>query len=306
VDTNQQYRVSDPQVAELLQGAVDLHVHPSPSPFPRRIGIAEVAQHAADAGFRAILVKSHHHSMVSDIRAASEAIGGLALPVYSGVALNNYVGGINPFAAELALRQGGRIVWFPTISSGAHICVHEEEAENMRFPTNNLGLRHTEPISILDNDGTVKPEVLDVLEVIRDADAIMSAGHLDADQTEVLITTAHRIGVKRILVNHPNFVIGAEPERVRHWISLGARIEHSLCQYDDRTTFHQWGLDVLLTYIHAAGVENTLLGSDLGQANNPLPVQAYERIVRGLLDAGMTDDQVRALINKNPSELLGV
>ncbi|RAN76311.1 hypothetical protein B5P43_23600 [Bacillus sp. SRB_336] len=298
--------VTDPEIAEILKGGVDLHVHPSPSPFPRRLSIAEAAWQAHEAGFRAILVKSHHHSMVTDIAAASQALGGLPIPVVSGVALNNYVGGLNPYAAELALSSGGRMVWFPTISSRAHICVHEAEGQDMRFPTNNLGLRHTTEIGILDAEGAIKPEVLDILEVIKSHDAIMSCGHLDADQTERLIQQASSMGIGRILVNHPNFVIGAEPARVREWVAMGARIEHSICQYDDRTIFYQWGLDVLLGFIKAAGVENTLLGSDLGQANNPLPMDAYQKIARGLLDAGMSKTDVRKLVVDNPAHLLGI
>lgn len=298
--------ITDPEVAAVLEGGVDLHVHPSPSPFPRRLPIAEAAWQAHEAGFRAILTKSHHHSMVTDIKAASEALGGLPLQVVSGVALNNYVGGLNPYAAELALAGGGRIVWFPTISSRAHICVHEEQGQDMRFPTNNLGLRHTTELGILDEDGAMKPEVLDILEVIRSHDAIMSCGHLDADQTEALIKQAASMGIKRILVNHPNFVIGAQPERVREWVALGARIEHSICQYDDRSGFHQWGLDTLMKFIDAAGVDHTLLGSDLGQANNPLPIDAYQKIVRGLLDAGMAAKDVHKLVADNPGELLGL
>lgn len=298
--------ITDSEVADLLVGAVDLHVHASPSPFPRRLPIAEAAWQAHEAGFRAILTKSHHHSMVTDIRSASEALGGLPIPVVSGVALNNYVGGLNPYAAELALAQGGRMVWFPTISSHAHICVHEAEGENLKFPTNNLGLRHTTEIDVVDENGALKPEVLDILEVIKAHDAIMSCGHLGPEQIDVLITQAHSMGIERILVNHPNFVIEADPDRVRRWVGLGARIEHSICQYDDRTSFYQWGLDVLIRYIDAAGIDNTLLGSDLGQANNPFPVDAYARIVRGLLDAGLPAESVKKLVNDNPAGLLGI
>lgn len=298
--------IDDSEAAELLVGAVDLHVHTSPSPFPRRLPIAEAAWQAHEAGFRAILTKSHHHSMVTDIRATSEALDGLPIPVFSGVALNNYVGGLNPYAAEVALAQGGRMVWFPTISSHAHICVHEAEGENLKFPTNNLGLRHTAAVDILDEYGRLKPEVLDILEVIKTHDAIMSCGHLAPEQIDVLIAEASRMGIQRILVNHPNFVIQADPERVKRWVEQGARIEHSICQYDDRSSFYQWGLDVLISFIDAAGIDNTLLGSDLGQANNPYPVDAYSRIVRGLLDAGLDSGAVRKLVNKNPAELLGI
>lgn len=178
--------------------------------------------------------------------------------------------------------------------------------QNIRFPTNNLGLRHTTEIGILDADGALKPEILDILEVVKAHDAIVSCAHLDADQTERLIEQAASMGIGRILVNHPNFVIGAQPERVRHWASLGARIEHSISQYDDRTSFYQWGLGTLLGFIEAAGVENTLLGSDLGQANIPLPADAYQRMVRGLLDAGVPKEDVRRLSADNPADLPGI
>ncbi|WP_413250215.1 hypothetical protein [Sinomonas flava] len=63
---------------------------------------------------------------------------------------------------------------------------------------------------------------------------------------------------------------------------------------------------MVLGFVKAAGVENTLLGSDLGQANNPLPVDAYARMVRGLLDAGVSKEDVRRLIADNPADLLGI
>jgi hypothetical protein len=38
------------RVAQILEGAVDLHVHPAPSPLPRRIGAHEAAELAGEAG----------------------------------------------------------------------------------------------------------------------------------------------------------------------------------------------------------------------------------------------------------------
>lgn len=294
---------SDVEARELLEGAVDMHVHPSPSPFPRRLGIYEAAVQARDAGFKAILVKSHHHSMVSDVHAIREAVGTLPIPVYSGVALNNQVGGVNPYAVELALQQGGRIVWFPTIASDKHICVHDE---HLKFPSSTLQLRPDVPVSILDADGRVLADVRDILALIKEQDAILSGGHLDVAELDVLIRTAHEMGIERILVNHPNFVVGATPQQCAEWVELGARFEHSLCMYDERSTFFHWKIDVLLDYVAAVGVQRTLLGSDLGQKNNPLPVEAYDVIVRALLDAGVDPADVRRMVAANPSELAGL
>jgi hypothetical protein len=294
--------MDDPQVADLLVGAVDLHCHPGPSPFPRRIGIPEAAEQAAGAGFQAIVVKSHHHSMVTDVLALqSPGGGGLPIPVFSGVALNNQVGGINAYAVEMALHMGGKIVWFPTIAADKHICVHNDE---LKFPKTSRPMRHNHPLTILDAEGRLRSEVDDVIDVIIDYDAILACGHLDVAEVDVLIRAAHDRGVERIVVNHPNFVVGAGPEICAGWADLGVTIEHSLCMYDDRSTFYHWGVDVLVDYIKACGVGHTILGSDLGQKENPLPVESYQRILRLLLDAGVGEKELRRIVADNPAWLL--
>ena len=64
------------------------------------------------------------------------------MKVFGGVALNQTVGGLNPYAVELALRMGGRMVWFPTLSSAAHIDHHEHH--DTGFPTSEVELRPNE------------------------------------------------------------------------------------------------------------------------------------------------------------------
>lgn len=296
--------MGDSQIAELLDGAIDLHCHPGPSPFPRRIGIPEAAQQASDAGFRAIVVKSHHHSMVTDVLALeSPGGGGLPIPVFSGVALNNQVGGINVYAVEIALHMGGKIVWFPTIAADKHICVHTDE---LKFPRTSRPMRHNYPLTILDADDRLRAEVRDVIDMIRDHNAILACGHLDVREVDALIRGGRGQGVERIVVNHPNFVVGAGPDVCATWVELGATIEHSLCMYDDRSTFYHWEIDVLLGYFKACGFENTILGSDLGQKENPLPVESYTRVLRMLLDAGLDAKELRRVVADTPAELLGL
>lgn len=294
---------TDGRIPELLVGAVDLHVHPAPSPFPRNIGIRGVAEQAHAAGFRAILVKSHHHSMVTDIAAVDDAIGGLPIPVYSGVALNNYVGGINPYAVELSLQMGGRMVWMPTVSSEQHICVHERE-EHLKFPSTSIKLRKTTPIPVLDDDGNLFPDTVEVLQLVKDADAILSTGHMSPPEITAVLRAANKMGLRRLVVNHPNFVIEANPAQAREWVDLGAVVEHGLVQYDDRTTFFQWQVDTMLSFIDAVGVENTIIGSDLGQKNNPFPVDSYERVLGQLLDAGVSREDIRKLVAVNTGRVL--
>jgi len=287
---------------EALRGAVDLHVHPGPSPFPRRIGIVEAAQQAAAMGFRAIVVKSHHHSMVTDVLASRAALEALPVRVFAGIALNNQVGGLNPYAVETALAMGGKVVWFPTIAAAKHIRAHH----HYRFPSSSLQLRPDEPVPLLTEDGRLRPQAYEVLELIKRYDAVLATGHLDSAEVDVLLRAARGVGVQRVVVNHPNFVVEATPEVCREWARLGAYIEHSLCMYDDRSAFYHWPLEVLLTYVRQVGPERTLLVSDLGQANNPLPTESYLRLVMELLRAGMPRRDVELMVGGNAAQLLGL
>jgi hypothetical protein len=282
---------------------VDLHCHPGPSPFPRRISIVEAARQAADAGFKAVLVKSHHHSMVTDVLALQAAGDLLPIPVFSGVALNNQVGGINIYAAELALHMGGKIVWFPTIAADKHICVHTDE---LKFPRTTRPMRSNEALSVFDESGNLRPDVYEVMDLIKEHDAILATGHLDVPEVDALVRAGAARGVERIVVNHPNYVVGAGPEKAAEWAALGATIEHSLCMYDDTSTFYHWGIETLVEFIKACGASRTIFGSDLGQANNPLPVESYQRIVRRLLDEGIPAADIRKMTGGNGAELLGL
>jgi hypothetical protein len=292
------------RVQKVLEGAVDLHVHPAPSPLPRRMDAAEAANIAGEAGFRAIVVKSHHHSTVTDVLAL-QSQGAISdnVQIFGGVALNGPVGGLNPQAVDLALKLGGKIVWFPTIASPQHI-KHHAEHPDLKFPKLAVKLRPEEPIDVVDN-GKLKPEVYEILESIKEADAILASGHLAPDRITTLFQAAREVGVPKLLVNHPNFVVEASHEDGRRWVELGAVIEHSLCMYDEESSFYHWDIDTLVGWIEAVGPDHSTLGSDLGQMNNPLPTDSFRKIVGKLLDRGLREADVRRMVCDNPAELLG-
>jgi hypothetical protein len=293
------------RVAKILEGAVDLHVHPAPSPLPRRLDAAEAAKLAGDAGFRALVVKSHHHSTVTDVLALSSqgAIDG-DVHVFGGIALNGPVGGLNPKAVDLALKLGGKMVWFPTIGSRQHIR-HHAEHPNLKFPKLAVALKPEEPIDVLQN-GRVRDEVYEILESAKEAGAIVASGHMAPDSITAVFEAAREVGVERLLVNHPNFVIEATYDDARRWVELGAYVEHSLCMYDEESSFYHWDIDTLVGWIEAVGPERSTLGSDLGQMNNPLPTESFRKIVGKLLDRGLREGDVKAMVCDNPAELLGV
>jgi hypothetical protein len=294
----------EPEVDALIEGAVDLHVHPFPSPFPRRMGILEAARDAANAKYRAIIVKSHHHSMVPEVLALEEAgLNEIPVKVFGGIALNPQVGGLNPYAVDLALNLGGKIVWFPTISSPAHL---DHEHAGGGFPNSTITLRHVPAVSIFDEDGAVKPEVFDILEQIRDHGAILTGGHLPASQIDTLITEAQKIGVERIVVNHPNFIIGASFEIVHEWAKKGVFIEHAFGMYETIIGVRKnpFEFSVLQRYIAEAGVGQTIIVSDSGQKGNPRPVDIIKSAIKALLDHDYDEKSIRSMTGDNAAQIL--
>lgn len=293
-------------VRRILRGGVDLHVHTAPSPMPRQIDAVDAARQADELEMRAVVTKSHHHSTVMEVQALKKhGLQQTHTQVFSGIALNSAVGGLNPYAVDLTLKQGGRIVWFPTIASPRHI-EHHRAHPNLKFPKLDVQLMPERPIDVFDAHGELLPEVHEIIALIRDADAVLASGHMSPKSITAVFEAAHKAGVRRLLVNHPNFVIGATYAEAAHLADLGAVIEHSLCMYDDRSTFYEWDLDVLVGWLRAIGPERSSLGSDLGQAKNPLPSEAFVKIVGALLDAGMSEAELRQIVCTNPARVLGL
>ncbi len=290
----------------VLEGAVDLHCHSGPSPFPRRIDHAEAARQADSLKFRAVVVKSHHHNTVMDVRAMGPwSLDGVGTELFGGIALNSHVGGLNLHAVELSLQMGGKIVWFPTISAGQHMD-HHDSHPNLKFPKATVKLSPPARLSILDDAGNVKDVVRDILAAIKEADAVVACGHMATDQIHALLETAGEMGITKLLVNHPEYVIEAGADDIASFAAKGAVIEHSLCMYDEESGFYHWDVAELVKWIELVGPERTSLGSDLGQVNNPLPIESYRKIGSALLDSGISEADLKTMVAGNPARLLSL
>lgn len=293
------------RVGRLLQGGVDIHCHSAPSPFPRRIDHVGVAKHYADAGFRATVVKSHHHMTAFDVAALrTHGLADVPVEVFGGIALNGPVGGINPRAVDLALKMGGRIVWLPTIGSGRHIdfhCAHPDA-----FPHPAVALLAEERIDVLAEDGDLSAEMHQIIGLIAEADAVLASGHLSPAEIVMIFEDAIAAGATRLVVNHPNFIIEASYADAERLVGLGAFVEHNLSLYDEDSAFCRWPVEELARWILEVGAEQTILASDLGQANCPLPFDSYLKICERLLDCGVGERDIRRIVVENPARLLGL
>jgi hypothetical protein len=96
-------------------------------------------------------------------------------------------------------------------------------------------------------------------------------------------------------------VVAIERQQAVELAGLGATIEHELGMYHNERRFK---LTELLEWINLIGPERTSLGSDLGQAGNALPVEAYRQVVGDLLDSGVTERDIRLMIRDNQARLI--
>lgn len=294
-------QTASPTVLKVLNGAVDLHCHSGPSPFPRRINHVEASHDGARIGMRAILLKSHHHNTVMDLHAMSALLEDAPTPLYGGIALNTEIGGINPSAVAMSLGMGGRCVWAPTTCAAPHIEHHNHGGS---FPSSGFDMREKE-VSIYDETGQVSADTVAVTEIIAEADALLAGGHLDPESTKALFSLAAEKGVRRMLLQHPDFIVGASSDDVEELVRIGAYVEHEIAMYYPGTSIG-WPIRQLVDWIERVGPERTVISSDLGQKNNPLPVDGYLYLIGQLLDHGVSETDIRTVIADNPAFLLGL
>ncbi|MDT9592840.1 DUF6282 family protein [Nocardioides zeae] len=288
-------------VDRALEGLVDMHCHSGPSPMPREFDHAEGARDGWDRlRMRALVAKCHHHNTQMDVLSQRSLLADIPTEVIGAVALNTTVGGLNLSQVQLCLGLGGKVVYLPTVSSGRHIDCH---AENLGFPTPTVKLS-AERIEVV-RDGQVVPELLPIFDEVAAHDAVLNGGHLHPEDIAVCFAAARDRGVTKFVVSHPDFVLGAEPEQCAEYVANGALIEHELHMYDPGARM-QWPVEQLLRWITTLGPENTLIGSDLGQAGFPRPVDAFRRVGAALLELGLPEADLRTIVHDNPRRLLSL
>ena len=121
----------DAEVSALLVGAVDLHCHSGPAAMPRILDHHEALLDCANAKFSALLYKDHFYLGVAHAMILEKLFPDTGVKLFSGIALNNASGGINPHAVNHAINIGAKIVWLPTLSAANHIEKCRDRGEDL-------------------------------------------------------------------------------------------------------------------------------------------------------------------------------
>jgi len=285
----------------LVAGAYDTHIHVVPDVMRRRIDDISLARRFAEVGLAGFVLKSHYVPTAERAEVVRAAVPGV--DVLGALTLNGSVGGLNPVAVEIAGRQGTRIVWLPTVD-----CVNQRESQaqapdgakppmwaQLQDDLARQGIM-APAIAVVDADGAVVPALREVLTLIARHDMVLATGHLSGTEIASVVETAAGLGVRRIVVTHPEFTSQQlSVEMQRHLAEQGALMER--CFTTPYTGKVEW--DLLFDHIRQVGPEHSVLSSDLGQPFNPPVEDGLALMADRLLDAGFSEEEARTMAVTN-------
>jgi hypothetical protein len=182
----------------------------------------------------------------------------------------------------------GRVVWMPTVDAAQGPFAATVEAANIL------------PVSA---NGELLPEVIAVLEAIASLDLALATGHSSPQDSLLLVRAARGLGIDRIVITHPLGDLSLPAPIQREVIELGALLEFPFGMVEPIGSIT---LAELVMRIRAAGAENVVLSTDLGQPGNPVPAVGFASGVQRLLDAGVTPREIDLMIRRNPARLLNL
>jgi hypothetical protein len=290
---------------ELVRGAYDLHVHVAPDMMERRITDLELAARFVEVGLAGFGLKSHYVPTAERACVVKAAVPGI--DALGAITLNASVGGLNPLAVEIAARQGARIVWLPTVDAANQRAAHGTMPPGATPPLwmavqDELRARGMEApeVAVVDGAGEPLPGTRDVLRVIAEHDLVLATGHLGAAEIFAVTRTAFELGVRHVVVTHPEFPhqnLSAEQQIAL--ADLGALLER--CFTTPYTGKVEW--PKMVDNIRRVGLTRSLITTDLGQPANPPVEDGLALMADALLEAGFGEAEVRHAIVDNSRRL---
>jgi hypothetical protein len=288
-------------VTQMLEGAIDIHVHADPDSRGRFIDAIDVARLARSRGMRAIVLKNHYEPTASLAYITRKEVPGIE--VFGGIALDLQVGGINPAAVEnMARVKGGwgRIVWMPTLTS---------ENAVRAFKLN-------EPFVSVSRNGKLLPEVNKVISLVANYGLVLATGHVSAEEALMIIREGHRQGLQHMVVTHAmEGPVWMNIPQMQEAASLGAFIEFDynldtverlqkpadLSLHKDRDAF----LTDYKEAIRALGPEHCIVSEELTFQSSDFD-EHLDGVGPFVVRLGLNEHEVDLVLKQNPARLLGL
>lgn len=292
------------QVNRILAGAIDCHAHTGPGIFDRVGDSIDIARQARAYGMRAMVLKCHQGITSDRALLVDKVVPDIS--IYGGVVLNQYVGGINPYAVEIAIRFGAKIVWMPTQWAQHHIDIFGQPEYKHMKQTSAVADLPKKGITILDENGLLNSETKQVLKIVKKNDVALATSHLTKNEIKILVDEASKIGIKKIILTHVTFteLWTWSIEEQKELIKKGTTIEY-VALYSFKNRFLVSAKEVA-HMINEVGYKNVLISSDCGQLRLPSPPEGLRLFIGMLLDEGIEEQALHYMLKDNPIRLLGL
>lgn len=276
------------------KGIIDLHIHSAPDVRQRKMDDLALMEAAVKMGARALVIKSHlvptmdRAAIVNQV--CKEKYPDSDFQMFGAIALNQSVGGINPHAAEAALKLGAKIVWLPTNTSSNHF--HKSGK--------------TGGVEVL-KDGKATEELKEVFRLVRDFDAVLATGHISGSECLTVAEAARNEGVKKIVVTHPEFhIVGMTMEQRKQIVKdYDVLLEMEYAQPIGGGVYKK-NLPENVETMKEIGCEHFIVSTDSGQMQNPYWYESIAEYIDYLYAAGFDKKEIDMMTKHNPGRMLGI
>jgi len=299
--------MADPQTVEgLLEGAFDTHIHSAPDVLPRKFNDLELAQRFKARRMAGFVLKSHYICTADRATLVNAIVP--EVQAFGAIALNNSVGGLNPLALDIAGRLGAKVCWLPSVDNANELENVAGQRDETKLPYWMGIAREMRALGIagsflnVTENGQVVKAARQCMEIMAKHDMVLATSHVRPAEVLPVVKAAQEVGVKRIVVTHPEFPttllsIDQQKELAR----LGAFFER--CFTTPNTGKIAW--EQVYLNIREVGPASTILATDLGQTTAPYPDEGLGMFIGRLLDNGFSEQEVRVMVRDNPGGVLG-
>ncbi len=283
----------------VLEGVIDLHHHQEPDERERNMDIIDASLYARLRGMRGAVFKSHGQQTATTTWLAAKMVPNfLAIPV---IDLNLVHGGLNRYAVEnfaTLVRKPQN----PAADVGIVMLPSDTSCYQRQLDKSN------EECVAVSKDGTLLPETLAVIGLVKKYRLVLASGHASPDECVLLAREAQRQGVP-FTVTHSNLNTTAPMLDLAHAQDVaraGGYIEFaSQSQRPGNPTLEQRNARTA-DMIRKLGPQYAILETDLGQASNEPAPDGLAAFIMNLRAKGFTRDETDLMTKINPAKLLGL
>ena len=281
---------------ELLQGAIDCHIHAYPDFVHRSQDMIGIAIEASKSGMRAIAFKDHWNISCNAAYLTQRHIDYLVekgelqhrVEIYGGAGTCH---GMRPEYIRVALQYPNfKMIWFPTFTS-------------LGF-WRGAGQPEKGGIRLVSDKSDVLPEVVEIMEMAVEKKVGIGFGHTDFKELLPLAKKAKELGVRATL-DHPLLELNKLLlDEMKELADLGVYVG-TYCQ-PMIPSLYQPVADPMETIrtIKEIGPERCIIGSDFGQVLHMDAIDGMRVFIRALLGYGITPEQIKIMLKENPAKLM--